>query len=287
MRPRGFTLIELLVVTGIIGLLLGLSVVVLRASRERARAVVCASNVRQLLLGLSFYDSENGTLPFGFELPGLKSPPSSRYAGFAATLDLVGFWWFDRSQQVDHLTMDGLDVLMCPSKRQGDPKLDLDILCGNYGANLSICRVNGYLKPYTSDFRGKPLSLAQIRRPGETLLLVDSGYALISWWHAAQEPPVQIPSNVMTVGGLQHAAYVPGMSINQNKALWQGQTEDALGGRHPGKTVNIGFADGSVASRNADDLLIEKPGDQLWSSNPRWLPGCSPIPAVTPLPAAP
>jgi prepilin-type N-terminal cleavage/methylation domain-containing protein/prepilin-type processing-associated H-X9-DG protein len=291
MRSRGFTLIELIVVVAVISLLLGLSISALRASRERARAAVCASNVRQLLLGLSSYEIENGRFPPGFEMPDPRMTSLGHYAGFAGTLDLAGWWWFDRSQEVNHLTLDGLDVLTCPSKRQSDPKLAVDILCGNYGANLSICRVTNYLKPYKSGFYGAPLPLAQIRRPAETLLLVDSGYSLISWWHVTEEPPVDIPSEVLTMGGMQHAAYVPGMGINRDKSLWRGQSEDAIGGRHPGKTVNVGFADGSVATKkNADDLMIQKIGDQLWSSSPLWRPGRDPVTtvtAVTPLPIAP
>lgn len=288
MKSRGFTLVELLVVTGIIALLLGVSVVVLRAAREQARAVVCASNVRQLLLGLKVYEEENGTFPPGFSVPDFMAASENHYAGFPGTIDLAGRWWFDRSQTVDYQTMEGLDVLTCPSKCQRDPRLARDILCGNYGANLSICRVQDYIDPYKCGFGGRPLSSYQVRRPAETLLLADSGYSLISWWHATLEPPVQLPTDAFALGAIQHAAYVPGMEINQEgKVIWLGQTEDARGGRHPGKTVNVGFADGSLATKKADELLAEKMGDQLWNSSPLWLPGRSPTVAVTPLPTAP
>jgi prepilin-type processing-associated H-X9-DG protein len=183
--------------------------------------------------------------------------------------------------------MDGVDSLICPSKRQEDLRLSLDLLCGNYGVNLSVCRVKNYLKPYKTGFNGPPLSLGQIRRPAETLLLVDSGYSLISWWHVTPEPPVDLPADTISMGAIQHAAYVPGMSLNRDKSLWRGQTEDAIGGRHPGKTVNVGFADGSVATKKADDLVIEKRGDDLWSSSPLWHPGSDLAIASTPLPTAP
>lgn len=287
MKPRGFTLVELLVVISIIAMLLGLSVSSLRASRARARGALCASNVRQLMIGLHAYESANGTFPFGFEMPDLTSSFSINYAGCKGSIDLAGWWWFDRSQKVDHRTMDGLKVLTCPSKRQDDSLLAVDILAGNYGANLSICRIEQYMKPYKDGFYGSPLSLDQIRRPSETLLLVDSGYSLISWWHAAAQPPVALPSDVLRVGGIQHTAYVPGMSINRDKILRPGQSTDAVGGRHPGRTVNVGFVDGSVAVKQADDLVVEKTSDERWNYSPLWESGYSPTTSVTSQPTAP
>jgi prepilin-type processing-associated H-X9-DG protein len=115
---------------------------------------------------------------------------------------------------------------------------------------------------------------------------MDSGYSLISWWHAAQEPPVAIPSDSSLV---QHTAYVPGMSMNRDKALWAGQAEDAIGGRHPHKTVNAGFVDGSVGVRiSADNLLVTKTDDVQWKSDPLWQPVPDLVPnPVTPTAAAP
>lgn len=47
---RGFTLIELLVVISIISLLIALLLPSLSAARDSSRAVVCRSNMRQLVL---------------------------------------------------------------------------------------------------------------------------------------------------------------------------------------------------------------------------------------------
>jgi prepilin-type processing-associated H-X9-DG protein len=266
-------LIELIVVVAAISILLMLSVWGLRIAREQARAVGCASNLRQLLLSMSGYAGMNGTFPPGYMVPDVDDR-GTRYAGIP-TIDAMGRWWFDHSLELNHLTMDGVDVLRCPSNRQTDPMLSVDLLCGNYGANLSICRVEFYLKPYKSGFRGLPLSVDRIRRPSETLLLVDSGYSLISWWHATEEPPVAIPSDSSMV---QHTAYVPGMSMNRSRPLWAGQAEDAIGGRHPNKTVNVGFVDGSVGIKTvADDLLVTKTNDVQWKNDNLWQPLPTPV----------
>ncbi len=52
---RGFTLVELLVVVAIVGLLVGLLLPAVQASREQARIAKCASNMRQVGLAMIRY----------------------------------------------------------------------------------------------------------------------------------------------------------------------------------------------------------------------------------------
>ena len=60
---RAFTLIELLVVVAIIALLISILLPSLQRAKDQGKAVKCASNERQLGLGLTYYVHETGFYP--------------------------------------------------------------------------------------------------------------------------------------------------------------------------------------------------------------------------------
>jgi prepilin-type processing-associated H-X9-DG protein len=263
MRRFGLTLIELILVIGIIAVLFALLAPSLQRTRLQAKAVVCMSNIRQLNTALSMYVTDSGKFPYGFDNAPVQ-PPTGGYAG-CNQFDRMGWWWFNYLEGFYEKNMGSKTVLQCPSKQIKQPELKGDILCGNYGVNLSICRMS--TGNADQNFVGKPRWCSEVLRPAKTLLIVDSGYAIISWWHAADFPPVTLGNT-----NIEDAAYIPGLSINHQRQLWPGQEIDAFYGRHPQMTVNVGFADGHVARIKAEDLLVKKADGHYENRYPLWTP---------------
>jgi prepilin-type N-terminal cleavage/methylation domain-containing protein/prepilin-type processing-associated H-X9-DG protein len=264
MKRTAFTLTELIVVISIIALLMAIFAPVLQSSRQQSKAILCGSNIKQLTVGLLIYGTENQTLPYGIDNSS-RPPPPENYTGFS--YDRQGWWWFNLIEGF-YKNSDKESAIQCPSKLLTNPMFKDNVLCGNYGVNSSICKSyrNSIKK---KEFVGTPLRTTEIPKPAETFLIVDSGYTMISWWNALDTPP--FPFDITNI---EDTAYVPGMKINNNnnRKLWLGQEEDALYGRHPNKTVNIGFVDGHTSHTKADDLFVEKTGNDYKNKIPLWVP---------------
>ncbi|MHC4571197.1 MAG: type II secretion system protein [Planctomycetota bacterium] len=264
MKRTGFTLVELLVVVATIALIMAVLVPVLRTSRLQAKSVLCSSNIKQLLVGLMMYETENETFPHAFSNAPMRPPPGG-YPGYAQ-YDMVGWWWFNYIIDYCKKNKGKKTILQCPSKHITNLKFKNNILCANYGVNQFICK-SSFGRGNHPEFVGNPLRSGNISRAGETLLVVDSGYSMINWWHATDAPPDSLGSTV-----IEDTAYIPGLEINSERNLLVGQLQDAIYGRHPNKTVNIGFADGHIRRTKADSLLVEKTNNGYKNRSPLWAP---------------
>jgi prepilin-type N-terminal cleavage/methylation domain-containing protein len=78
-RP-GFTLVELLVVVSIIGVLVTLVLPAVQASREAARRLECANNLKQIGLAIHNYESSNRSFPLNWRYP--RVDPDRGYPWF-------------------------------------------------------------------------------------------------------------------------------------------------------------------------------------------------------------
>ncbi len=101
---HGFTLIELLVVVAIIAVLVAILLPALSSARERAKRVVCMSNLRQIGMSERYYMDENN----GYVTP----------ATFDYRLHLGYVTWIGAlvaTQQMDY-DSDGYNIFLCPSQ---------------------------------------------------------------------------------------------------------------------------------------------------------------------------
>lgn len=261
MSRKAFTLIELLIVIAIIAGLLGITLPAIRLCKQRVLSLSCTSNLHQLSMTLNAYANDYASYPYGFsDLPEMRSMPAEEYTG-DATKDWPGKWWPDSIGQV----IKSSTMMDCPGSKEDWLYKEL---YGNYGVNYSICKISP-LTLRETEFVGKPLQPTQIRHPSEVILVMDAGYSLISWKAATSAP-----SASLEITKRNPWFYVPGLtSVNEQKTIDSEKIDDALSGRHPGKTVNIGFCDGHVSPLDAESLAVERLPDAQTKPNYRyWSP---------------
>jgi len=263
MSRKAFTLIELLIVIAMIAGLVGITLPAIRHCRQKVQSLSCTSNLHQLSMVLNAYANEYASYPYGFfDSFWIRSSTSEKFVGDKMK-DWAGKWWFELIGQNNQLSP--MTIMNCPSSK--DDIAD-GILCGNYGVNSSVCKTSP-LSSRTTEFAGKPLTPTQIRGPSEVILVMDAGYSLISWKATLSDPSYGFENPQRNPW-----FYVPGLtSVNQRKAIAAQNKDDALLGRHPGTTVNIGFCDGHASALDAPSLAVEPlPETQTQSTYRYWSP---------------
>lgn len=271
MLKKGFTLIELLVAIGVIALLLALLLPSLQLAKKQARTALCLSNLHHLNLALTSFEIDTKSYPYAFSHL-INTPPPGGYPGNSAK-DRMGWWWFHFLGEYIGRDFRNAKILQCPDRNIPAGSSYANILLGNYGVNLSVCTMSSGTSNQ-KEFMGEPLNAELIATPGDTLLVLDSGYAMISWRHAADDRSPVAPT------GNEDAAYVPGLKMNQlisssspPSPFYQEQLKDAIEGRHEFHRLNVGFADGHCLTMEAESLLVEKVNETAYKNQiPLWKP---------------
>lgn len=275
MRYKGLTLIEILVVIAIIALLLTMAVPVLQKSKQQAKDLLCGNNLRQLGFAVSIYAQENATYPEGLchddDCHPSISAQLSTSLNISNVSDWKGYWWFCfLADTIGDDFADQNGVLWCPSRKVHSAANPPEMLQGNYGINHSICKI--YPGTTSDEFSGKPLRPDHASSPSAKLLLMDSGYSLVSWKSSAPDTTIysfQIP-------GRQNSYYLPEASANIQRVgdgtINEDQRDDAVNGRHSSGKINAAFVDGHVDRKKPSSVeaTFDASGNLLSSSS--WSP---------------
>ena len=227
-----FTLIELLIVVSIMALLLSILLPGLGRAREQAKAAVCASNVRQLLIANNTYASEYG----------------GRYCAGAVDMATENLqrWYGVRSD-----TDEGFDpgrgplspflgesgaVRQCPAFPRfiADTPAAFESGSGGYGYNQAyLGRVLTKLADgncaVATDDHGE-LS-ERVRRPAETLMFSDAAFA------------------AKAEGLIEYSFAEP--RFHPEWLTWKARTDPSIHFRHTRK-ANVGWCDGHVDRRTRE-----------------------------------
>ena len=165
MRRKGFTLIELLVVIAIIAILAAILFPVFAKAREKARQSSCASNLKQIGLGITQYAQDYDEYILTPMSPPVTLPaPADTYV-----MDKCGtaraFWTIKLNPYVKSDA-----IYVCPSG---------EIAVGNADAPSGGCTIfikrsynmNGTL----TGCCGQGVAMASVTKPAETFIVADSG----------------------------------------------------------------------------------------------------------------
>jgi prepilin-type processing-associated H-X9-DG protein/prepilin-type N-terminal cleavage/methylation domain-containing protein len=242
---HGFSLVEVMVVVSTVSMIMAVTMPSLNTARSRARAIVCRSNLRQLVLANIEYANDHdgyyvpaaddlwndiGPLQGGYDRwHGRRTGPDEPFDPMKGPL--VGY------------LVDG-KVKECPERvefsKSQDGMINFERGCGGYGYNMQYLGSRLWcsgITTYTAleNSYAKTTNAGEVRRSAETLMFADTAF-----WEQSQ-------SLIVEYSFAESPYYVvDGQPDVSGKKL--GYPSPSIHFRHYG-SANVGWADGHVEAK--------------------------------------
>jgi prepilin-type N-terminal cleavage/methylation domain-containing protein/prepilin-type processing-associated H-X9-DG protein len=265
LSKEGFTLIELLVVIAIIALLAAILFPVFSRARENARRTSCASNLKQIGLGIMQYAQDYDEIMVPSYLDGTcYTSGGYGYSTNTGTCNGVPVSGNYRWMDLIYPYVKSEALFNCPSVGE-DTSLDkYKYASGNYGhfaANVAYLTTPGTdrLHPPFSEYRENPagtfgrygpVKLAMMQAPATTVMVLDSRRAAPQPWRIFWDSTGGAPYGTATLKDVGVDTNDPG-----NRTLVGSST--AVSERHL-STINVLWADGHVKAVSLDTVAGTK-----------------------------
>lgn len=189
----GFTLIELLVVIAIIGILASLLFPAIRSGLDRAKTSACASNLRQIGVGVGLFSADRGGI----------LPPWSIDMNYAeSVLGEKTQFWYDKllaGQYTGNRRSFGLldhpsktrSLYTCPADTQLNPghMIGSDVIYTSYGYSTRLVQIPASAKwGVDLTLENYPANRSLYPRAAQTLFCIDGEWVSFHPGHGAKPP---------------------------------------------------------------------------------------------------